>query len=318
MVKAMEKIWMDGKLVPWQEANVHILTHTLHYGLGCFEGLRIYKCVDGRSAIFRLTSHIRRLFYSVHVAELKIPFSQLEIEQAVIETVKANKLEEGYIRPLVFVGDGDMGPLPKNNPVRLAIITWEWGHYLGSAAINNGISVKISKWRRSARAMPFQAKICGNYVNAALAKREVEKDGFQEAIILDEYGHVAEGSAENIFIAKNGKLMTPSAGLPILRGITRDTVICLALEKSGMRVEETLISEDLLFDADEAFFTGTAAEITPIKEIGEQGGGEIATLLVGRECPGPITRKLQELYFKLVRGELPDYQKRWAWLTYVD
>jgi branched-chain amino acid aminotransferase len=237
----------------------------------------------------------------------------LEIEEAILETVRINKFKEGYIRPIVFLGEGDMGPLSKNNPVQTAIIIWPWGHYLGKEALDNGISVKISKWRRDNRVMPFYAKIGGNYVNAALAKREAEEAGCKEALIEDQYGHIVEGSAENIFMAKDGKLYTPSLTEPILKGITRSTAIHLAAS-IGLAVEETFISPELFFDADEAFFTGTAAEITPIKEAVKEGENT-EKLPIGKVCPGPITKKIQELYFNAVRGEIPEYQKEW--LTYV-
>ncbi len=306
MVKPMDFIWMDGKLVPWHEANVHVMTHTLHYGDGLFEGIRAYKCVDGRSAIFRLGSHIHRLFNSAFALKLKIPYTPLELEQAVLETAKANKFEEGYIRPLVLVGEGDMGPLPHNNPIQVIIITWEWGHYMGQDALNNGISVKVSKWIRDNRVLPFYAKVCGHYVNAGLAKREAEEAGFEEAILLDPWDNVIEGSAENIFIVKDGILMTPKITLPILRGITRDTVIYLARD-IGITVDETMINLKFFYGADEAFYTGTAAEITPIKDVEKSP--------IGKVCPGSVTKKLQELYFKTVRGEIPAYQNKW--LTYI-
>jgi len=307
MVKPMEFIWVDGKLVPWSEANVHVMTHSLHYGMGVFEGIRSYRCADGRFAIFRLNSHLNRLFESAAIVEIiKIPYTYSELEKAVIETAQANKLGEGYIRPLVVLGEGNMGPLSKDNPVRVFIIPWKWGRYLGRDALDRGISVSISKWRRANSVLPFQAKITGHYVNAAVARRDAEKAGFDEAIIKDESGYIIEGSAENIFIVKDDILMTPNSRSPILRGITRDSIICLAKD-SGMKVEEVYIREEDLSDADEAFLAGTAAEVTPIKNIGE--------IFVGTACPGPVTEKLQALYFQTVRGELSDKRH---WLTYID
>lgn len=314
----MDFIWMDGKLVPWQEANVHVMTHSLHYGLAIFEGIRMYKCADGRSAIFRLSSHVRRLFNSASLTKIiKIPFPSLEIEQAVIDTVRANKLDEGYIRPLVLVGVGDMGPLPKNNLIHTIITSWQWGHYLGKEALDRGIRVKISRWQRDNRVLSWKAKITGHYVNAAFAKKEAEEAGYDEAIVTNTRGCPIEGSAENLFIAKDGNLLTPSLAEPVLAGITRNSVIRLARDRGVMVNDDATIPKDDLYDADEAFFCGTAAELTPIKLVAEEDKyGEIEEVPIGSVCPGPITKKLQELFFKAVRGEIPAYAKEW--LTYLD
>jgi branched-chain amino acid aminotransferase len=317
MLKPMDFIWMDGKLVPWQEASIHVMTHSLHYGLGIFEGIRVYKRIDGRSGIFRLNSHIQRLFNSALLTKIiKIPFPILEIEQAVIETVKANGLDEGYIRPLVIVGTGDMGPLPKNNLIHTIIITWQWGHYLGKEALDKGIRVKISKWRRDNRVSSWKAKITGHYVNAAFAKKEAEEAGYDEAIVTDTRGCPIEGSAENLFIVKDGNFLTPSLEEPILAGVTRSSIIRLARDR-GITVDDNVtIFKDDLYEADEAFFCGTAAEITPIRLVAEEDKyGDIEETLIGSECPGPLTKELQELFFKVVRGEIPEYAKEW--LTYV-
>lgn len=308
MDKHTEKIWMDGHIVPWEDANVHVTAHSIHYGTALFEGINFYECKDGRSAIFRLNSHVHRLFRSAEILGfIKIPFLKNEIEEAIVETVKANGLKEGYIRPLVIIGAGSIGPLPMGNPVHLALIIYErLTGYFGKNAIEKGVSVKFSKWRRDERIMPFHAKAAGNYLNSALAKLEAKSSGFDEAIVLSGGGHLAEGSAANIFVIKDGILMTPHWKLPILGGITKDTVITLGLNELALKVEETFLNTESLYEADEVFFTGTSAEITPIRDIEEH--------LIGKECPGPITKKLQQLYFKVVRGELPRYN---FWLTYI-
>lgn len=304
----MEKaksIWMNGELVPWDEAKVHVLTHTLHYGLGVFEGIRCYKCVDGRSGIFRLREHIDRLFQSALIAQIEIPFSKEEIEEACKEIVRVNGLDEAYIRPLVFIGEGVMGVHPHDNPIRVAIIAWKWGAYLGEEALKNGTRAKTSSFiRHHPNAMMTKAKICGNYVNSVLAKREVTRLGYDEAILLDPEGYVAEGSGENIFLVKNGIIKT-TPPTTILPGITRDTVIKLAKDR-GYTVIEERFTRDELYIADEVFLTGTAAEITPVREIDDRP--------IGNGKPGKITKELQELYFNTVRGKLPQYS---YWITYL-
>jgi branched-chain amino acid aminotransferase len=304
----MEKaknIWMNGELVPWDEAKVHVLTHTLHYGLGVFEGIRCYKCVDGRSGIFRLREHIDRLFQSALIAQIEIPFSKEEIEEACKEIVRVNGLDEAYIRPLVFIGEGVMGVHPHDNPIRVAIIAWKWGAYLGEEALKNGTRAKTSSFiRHHPNAMMTKAKICGNYVNSVLAKREVTRLGYDEAILLDPEGYVAEGSGENIFLVKHGIIKT-TPPTTILPGITRDTVIKLAKDR-GYTVIEERFTRDELYIADEVFLTGTAAEITPVREIDDRP--------IGNGKPGKITKELQELYFNTVRGKLPQYSH---WITYL-
>ena len=228
MVQKAEKIWFDGKLVPWDEANVHVLTHTLHYGVAVFEGIRCYKCKDGSSAIFRLQEHVDRFFDSARTVEMDIPFTREEIFQAIVETLKTNKLDQGYIRPLAFIGDGVMGVHPGSNPVRVIIATWPWGAYLGDEALLNGIRIRTSSFtRHHVNVMMTKAKVAGNYVNSVLAKREALADGYDEALMLDVDGYVAEATGENIFIIKNSKLKTPPLGA-ILGGITRDSLITLA------------------------------------------------------------------------------------------
>ena len=298
MVQKAEKIWMDGKLVNWDEANVHILTHTLHYGCGVFEGIRSYECTDGRSAVYRLVEHMQRLIDSAHILGMKIPFSREELVQAAIDTLKVNKMKAGYLRPLVFIGDGVMGVHPGTNPIRVAIATWPWGAYLGDGALEKGISIKTSSFcRHHVNAMMTKAKDCGNYVNSVLAKTEAVADGYHEALMLDTQGYVSEASGENIFIVKNEVIKTTPL-TSILPGITRDSIMTLAREL-GYEVVEQLFTRDELYVADEAFFSGTAAEITPIREVDRRQ--------IGAGKAGPITLLLQKEYFKIVKGENPDY-----------
>ena len=305
MVQKTDKIWMDGKFVPWEEANVHILTHTLHYGLGAFEGIRCYQCADGKSAVFRLKEHIDRLFDSAQIGDLKIPFSKREIAEACKETLRVNRLKEGYIRPLAFIGDGVMGVHPGNNPIRVAIITWAWGAYLGDDALEKGIRVKVSSFgRHHVNVMMTKAKICGNYVNSVLAKREVVKMGYDEALMLDTEGYVSEASGENIFIFKNGALKTTPL-TSILPGITRDSVIQIA-KANKIALSEERFTRDELYTAQEAFFTGTAAEVSPIREVDDRQ--------IGEGKPGPVTRQIQAAFFDIVKGKNPDYRE---WLDYL-
>jgi branched-chain amino acid aminotransferase len=305
MVQKSEKIWMDGSFVNWNDANIHILTHTLHYGLGVFEGIRCYLCDDGSSAIFRLREHVDRLFDSAHIGEISIPFSNEEISHAILDTLRVNKQKEGYIRPIVFIGAGSMGVHPHENPIHVAIITWPWGAYLGTEGLTNGIRVKISTFtRHHVNVMMTKAKICGNYVNSILAKREATREGYDEAILLDPQGYVSEASGENIFIVKNGRLKTPPLS-SILPGITRDTVMTLAREMQ-IEVLEQPFSRDELYIADEAFFTGTAAEVTPIREVDNR--------IIGEGKPGIITQKIQQAFFDIVKGRNGRHKH---WLTYL-
>ena len=303
MVQKADKIWFDGKLVPWDEAQVHVLTHTLHYGVGVFEGIRCYTCADGGSAVFRLEEHVDRLFLSAKINEMVIPFSQTEICQAIIDTLKANKLAEGYIRPLSFIGAGAMGVFPADNPIQTIIATWPWGAYLGAEALEQGIRVKTSTFtRHHVNVMMTKAKTCGNYVNSVLAKREALADGYNEALMLDAEGYVSEATGENIFIVRNGVIKTSPLG-SILAGITRESIMLLA-EDLGYDVAEDRFTRDEVYCADEAFFTGTAAEVTPIREVDRR--------VIGQGSRGPVTKALQEAYFKVLRGENPKYGK---WLT---
>lgn len=305
MVQKMEKIWMDGRLIPWDEAKVHVLTHTLHYGLGIFEGIRCYLCDDGRSAVFRLREHIDRFFDSAHIGALKMPYSKKEIVEACKETLRVNGLKAGYIRPLAFIGEGVMGVYPGDNPIQVAIITWSWGAYLGEEAIEKGIRAKVSSYtRHHVNVMMTKAKISGNYVNSVLAKREVMKLGYEEALMLDTEGYISEGSGENIFIVKNGVMKTTPL-TSILSGITRDSVIQIAKSRKIPIVEEKF-TRDELYTAHEAFFTGTAAEITPIREVDDRQ--------IGEGKPGPVTKELQAVFFDIVKGKNPEFRE---WLDYL-
>jgi len=305
MVQKVSKIWMDGKLIPWEEANVHILTHSLHYGLAVFEGIRCYLCYDGKSAVFRLREHVNRLFDSAQIGDIKIPYSKREISEACKETLRVNQLKEGYIRPIVLIGEGVMGVYPGDNPIQVAIITWSWGAYLGEGALEKGIRIKVSSYtRHHVNVMMTKAKICGNYVNSVLAKREVMKMGYDEALMLDTEGYVSEASGENIFMVKNEVLKTTPL-TSILPGITRDAVIQIAKVKKIPLLEERF-TRDELYTAQEAFFTGTAAELTPIREVDDR--------IVGDGKPGPITKELQAAFFDIVKGKNPAYKE---WLDYL-
>jgi branched-chain amino acid aminotransferase len=309
-LKAVDKVWVDGKLVPFKDAQVHVLTHTLHYGLGAFEGIRCYKRADGRGAVFRLADHIDRLFDSCHICTLDVPYTREQIIAACVETMRANRMSEAYIRPIIFLGDGGLGLGSLENPVRTVVATYEWGAYLGDDGLKRGIRAKVSSFTRGGlNATMSKGKICGQYVNSVLAKREVMKAGYAEAILLDDQGHVAEASGENIFIVRKGRIKTPPLSSAILEGVTRDTVITLARE-SGLVVEEARFTRDELYVADEVFLSGTAAELTPVREIDDRRIG-------AGEC-GALTRRLQDLYFETVKGrvgqEKPAHPE---WLTFV-
>jgi branched-chain amino acid aminotransferase len=305
MVQKVDKIWMDGKMIDWNKAHVHVLAHTLHYGLGVFEGIRCYRCQDGKSAVFRLKEHVDRLFDSALIAQITIPYSREEIGQAVIEILKINKLSEGYIRPIVFIGDGEMGLYVKEYPVRVAIACWSWGAYLGEEGLNKGIRAKISSFtRHHVNVSMTKAKISGNYVNSILAKKEVTAIGYDEAILLDTEGYICEASGENIFIVKDGIIKTPPP-TSILKGITRDVVITIAQDK-GIKVVEQRFTRDELYTADEAFFTGTAAEITPIREVDDR--------TIGEGTRGPTTKSIQGAFFDTVQGKEEKYKD---WLSYL-
>lgn len=305
MVEKAKYIWLDGDFIPWDEARVHILTHTLHYGLGVFEGIRAYHCQDGRTAIFRLSEHIQRLYDSAHVMQLKIPFTKAQVEEACVEILRRNQQKEAYLRPLVFVGDGVMGINPADNPIRVSIISWLWGAYLGDEGLTKGVRLKTSAFtRHHVRIMMTKTKTVGNYVNSILAKREALQAGYDEAILLDSEGYVSEASGENIFMVKDGVLRTPPL-TSILPGITRDSVLTLA-RNLGIHIREGKFSLDDLYLADEAFLTGTAAEVTPIREVDGR--------TIGAGAPGPVSQKLQTAFFAVVKGQDPHYSH---WLTYI-
>ncbi|MDX9723396.1 MAG: branched-chain amino acid transaminase [Myxococcota bacterium] len=301
-----EKIWLDGKVIGWDEANVHILTHTLHYGLSLFEGIRAYQRADGRTHIFRLSDHVRRIYDGAKVATLDMPFTPEEITQACVDMVRINKQSSCYIRPLVFVGDGAMGLYAMTNPTRVAIIVWPWGTYLGEDGLNKGIRAKVSSFTKlHVNANMVKAKIGGQYVNAILAKREVVRSGYDEAILLDAEGYACEASGENLFVVRDGVLRTPPDGAAQLNGITRESVIELA-QSLGIPVKEERMTRDFLYIADEIFLTGTAAEITPVRELDNR--------VIGSGKPGPITKRIQDLFFDIVTGSHDGYHK---WLHWV-
>lgn len=306
MVEKLQKIWVDGELVPWDDAQVHLLTHTLHYGLGAFEGIRAYKRADDKTYVFRLREHVDRLFDTCKMILLQPKFTREQMVRACIDTLKANGMEEGYLRPLVFVGEGAMGIHAPNNPVRSSVIAWRWGAYLGEEALKSGIRTKISSFaRHHINVSLAKAKMMGQYTNSVLAKREAKLGGYDEAILLDASGYVSEGSGENLFLVKKGKLLTPDLSSSILEGITRDTVITLAREL-GLTVQEGRVTRDQLWLADEVFFTGTAAEITPVREVDNRP--------IGEGVVGPITKRLQEKFFDVVRGKDSGHPE---WLTPV-
>ena len=299
-----EKIWMDGKLVPWNNANIHVMTHTLHYGLGVFEGIRCYNSMENGPAIFRLQEHVDRLFQSAVILGIDVPFSNKIIHDAIILVVRENKLEECYIRPIVFLGDYKMGLNPKGVDVRCAIAAWPWGTYLGEDGLNKGIRVRVSSFtRHHVNISMTKAKACGYYINSILAKAEAHRDGYDEAVLLDPSGYVSEGSGENIFIYSKGKLHTPTLSSSNLDGITRDAVIKICMELD-IGIEERNITRDELYIAEEVFLSGTAAEITPVREIDGR--------TIGKGVKGPITDKIQQTFFKIAHGNKSKFSK---WLT---
>ena len=298
------KIWMDGSFVDWADAKVHVLTHSLHYGLAAFEGLRCYKGKSG-SAIFKLQEHVDRLFDSAHIGMMTIPYEKKQVAEAIVETVRSNKFEACYIRPLVYVGYGAMGVYPGDNPIKLAIAAWKWGSYLGDDALANGMRACVSSFtRHHVNVSMTRGKISGYYVNSILAKREAKANGYDEAILLDPEGYVSEGTGENIFIVRKGRLKTTPL-TSILEGITRNAVIELAREQ-GLVVLEERFTRDEMYIADEVFVTGTAAELTPVREIDKRS--------IGTGKPGPVTAALQKRFFSIVRGEDSSHD---SWLTRV-
>lgn len=303
-LQEVKKIWMDGKFVDWADAKIHILTHTLHYGLGVFEGIRCYKTKKG-PAIFRLTEHIDRLFNSAHIVGIESPFSKNDVIKAIRETININQLEECYIRPIIYIGYGNMGINFLGIPIKVAIAVWPWGAYLGEEGLSNGIRVKTSSFtRHHVNITMTKAKICGNYVNSQLAKIEAILNGYDEALMLDTNGNVSEGSGENIFLVRKGMIKTPPL-TSVLEGITRDSIIELS-KFLNIPLKEEPFSRDELYIADEAFFTGTAAELTPIRQVDNRD--------IGAGKPGPTTKKLQQAFFDVVQGKDEHHEH---WLTYI-
>jgi branched-chain amino acid aminotransferase len=294
-----DKIWMDGQLVPWDEAKIHVLTHTLHYGCGVFEGIRAYATKQG-PAVFRLTDHIVRLFNSARIFMIDIPFTPEQIIEATKETVRVNNIEACYIRPIVYLGYGEMGLNPLPCPVNVSIAVWPWGTYLGDEGVTKGVRMKISSWQRhDPNAMPPAAKGTGMYINSSMAKVEALKAGYDEAIMLSPQGYVSECTGENIFVVKSGRIITPPVSAGALEGITQSSVFTIARDE-GIEVEVGNILRSDLYTADEAFLSGTAAEIVPIRSVDDR--------VVGAGEPGPITKRIQEVYFSAVRGEIDRYK----------
>ena len=299
------KIWMDGQLVDWRDAKIHVLTHTLHYGCGAFEGVRAYNTVDG-TAIFRLKEHTERLFNSAKILRMAIPFTIDEAMEAHKLVVRENKLESCYLRPLTWIGSQKLGVSPKGNTIHLMVAAWAWGAYLGEDGLKNGIRVKISSYtRHHVNITMTQAKAVSNYTNSILANLEATEDGYDEAMLLDASGFVSEGAGENLFVVKDGVVYTPDLSAGALNGITRNTVMHICKDL-GLELVQKRITRDEVYIADEAFFTGTAAEVTPIRELDR--------IMLGKGSRGPITEKIQTAFFDIVNGRNPKYAH---WLTKV-
>ena len=304
-IAKVKKIWMDGEFVDWDDAQIHVLSHVVHYGSSVFEGLRCYDTASG-SACYRLREHLERLAYSAKIYRMEIPYSVDELAEATLELIRVNGLKKCYIRPCVFRGYGQMGVNPLHCPIRTAIAVWEWGAYLGEDAASKGIDVCVTSWRRLApNTMPSLAKAGANYMNSQLMKMEAVLNGFAEAIALDVNGYVAEGSGENVFLVKDGGLLTPPSGASILPGITRHSVIVLAREL-GYTVRKQMIPREGLYIADEVFLTGSAAEITPVRSVDH--------ITVGKGRPGPVSKKIRKAFMDIVTGAVPD---RHGWLDPV-
>lgn len=305
MIKA-NTLFMDGKLVPFDLAEVHVLTHALHYGIGVFEGIRAYKTADGRSAVFRLREHIQRLYDSAHILMIEIPFPPERLEEACLEVLRSNQLPAGYIRPLAFTGAGALG-VGAQNPIQVIVAAWPWGAYLSEEGLRRGIRAKVSSFSRlHVNVSMVRAKITGQYVNSFLATREASMAGYDEAILLDTDGYVSEGAGENIFVVKGGVIRTPPLSSAVLAGITRDSVLRIARDL-GMPVVEEKFTRDTMYLADELFLTGTAAEVTPVREVDNRR--------IGKGEPGSVTKRIQEVFFRAVRGEEPRYRE---WLTFYE
>ncbi len=303
MLQATEKIWHNGRLIAWNDAKIHVLTHVVSYGSSVFEGVRCYDTEDG-PAIFRAPEHSRRLIDSGKIYRMDVPYSAEELTKAMIDVVRANRLSSCYIRPIVLRGYGDVGVLPKNNPVETYIACWSWGKYLGEEAITEGVDVCVSSWTRIApNTLPALSKAGGNYLNSQLIRMEAAANGYAEGIALDDAGYVSEGSGENIFVIRDGKILTPPLGASVLPGITRDTIIQIA-GQFGLPIVETLIPRELLYIADEVFFSGTAVEVTPIRSVDR--------IVVGTGHRGPITETIQTRFFEITSGR---YKDEFGWLT---
>lgn len=301
-----DQIWYNGKLVNWDDAKIHVLSHVVHYGSSVFEGMRCYNTPKG-PACFRLGDHVNRLFDSAKIYRMEIPYTRDQVKAAILETIRANRLKSCYVRPIVFRGYGELGVNPMPCPVDAVVAVWEWGKYLGPEALEKGVHVRFSSWNRMGpNTMPSLAKVGANYMNSQLIKMEAMADGYAEGIALDTSGYVSEGSGENIFLVKNGSIYTPSTGSSILPGITRHSVITLA-EEMGYRVTTRPIPRESLYIADEVFFTGSAAEITPIASIDR--------IPVGSGSRGPVAKALQEAFFAIIEGKAED---RFGWLTFVE
>ena len=300
-----KKVWRNGEFVDWESATVHVMSHALHYGSSWFEGIRCYKTRRG-SEVFRLREHVKRLFDSCKIYRVELPFSEAEFCEAVLQTIDINEMEQCYIRPLVFRGFGSMGVNPLPAPVEACIIVWQWGRYLGEEALEKGVDLCVSSWQRAApNTFPTMAKAGGNYLNSGLIKMEATTRGFAEGIALDTQGFVSEGSGENLFVVRNGKLITPPLSCSILPGITRDSVITLAHD-AGYEVLEQAIPREMLYLGDEIFLTGTAAEVTPIRSVDG--------IAVGKGHRGPVTSAIQTAFFDYVEGKVDD---RYGWMTAV-
>jgi branched-chain amino acid aminotransferase len=306
MVDKVKKVWLDGEFVDWDEAKIHVLTHSFHYGLAAFEGIRAYKRADGGTYVFRLREHIDRLFDSCKMCLLKPEFTREQVMAACCETLRTNGMSDGYLRPMVFIGEGAMGIYAPSNPVRTLVAGWKWGAYLGEEALRNGIRAKMSSFARlHVNVNLAKAKVTGQYTNSVLAKREAKLAGYDEAVLLDANGYVSEGSGENIFVVRRGIVYTPDLSCSILEGITRDSVITLARE-IGLTVVEERITRDQLWLADEVFFTGTAAEVTPVREVDNR--------TVGDGTVGPLTKRIQARFFEVARGNDTSHPE---WLTRI-
>jgi len=305
-MEALEYIWMNGKLVKWNDAKVHVLTHALHYATAVFEGIRAYN-IDGKAGIFRLDEHVKRLFESANIYEMKLPYTQEEVKNAIKEVIKANNLNECYIRPLVYFGYGNMGVNPLGNPVEISIAVWKWGAYLGSSAKSNGIKCMVSTWHKiPSTSLPVMAKASANYANSVLAKIEAIKAGYDEAILTNEHGYVTEGTGENIFFVRDEEVVTPPTSSGLLRGITRDTVFHV-LSDIGVKLRKVNISREELYLSNEVFLTGTAAEITPVVEVDKK--------VVGNGKVGPITQTVMKHVEDIVHGKVSKYKN---WITMVE